>query len=96
MCEALVRNQDVFFNTRIFYPSIDTLCHVTSHTFKLFLLNIGAAYIKHENGREHAYTLVHTMPYTHDHKYMACVQSNLVSEYTWGPSELLLTISSTC
>ena len=24
------------------------------------------------------------------------VQSNLVSEYTWGPSKLLLTISSTC
>ena len=24
------------------------------------------------------------------------VQSNLVSEYTWGPSILLLTISSTC
>ena len=24
------------------------------------------------------------------------IQSNLVSEYTWGPSKLLLTISSTC
>ena len=24
------------------------------------------------------------------------VQSNLISEYTWGPSKLLLTISSTC
>ena len=29
--------------------------------------------------------------------FLICnIQSNLVSEYTWGPSKLLLTISSTC
>ena len=28
--------------------------------------------------------------------YSYCILSNLVSEYTWGPSKLLLSISSTC
>ena len=28
--------------------------------------------------------------------FVVKLQSNLVSEYTWGPSKLLLTISSTC
>ena len=37
------------------------------------------------------YTYVCTLPNTPIH-----LQSNLISEYTWGPSKLLLTISSTC
>ena len=45
--------------------------------------------------RCNTHQIVHIHTYIHTHQTVH-IQSNLVSEYTWGPSKLLLTISSTC
>ena len=42
------------------------------------------------------HTIMYSVTGQNSYSYSLPLQSNLVSKYTWGPSELLLTISSTC